>query len=296
LSDSAKKFRLLRREKDPKFNIDKLEHYNLLLQVGFSDFQLCVIDSRKNKILLLEDYVMPDVTSQVERVECLKLIFHDHHLLLAGFWNRVKVMVKNRKFSLIPSKLFLNDNMADYLRVNSRLDEGQESYFSKNHNTLSLVNVYAINSNVVDFIRKTYITLEVEFHHQSSAFIQGFENHLEKESSSVLCINLDRFMLQLSLIQRGKFKYFNQFPVREFNDYLKYISMVVQEFKLNITFDKFFIWGYLGKTSGHFQQLKKKIPNLQFGKRPQGIKFGYVFDEVPDHQYFDLLSFNHLSN
>ena len=36
---SSTQFKLLRKEKDPKFNIDHLEHYNLLLQVGFSDLE-----------------------------------------------------------------------------------------------------------------------------------------------------------------------------------------------------------------------------------------------------------------
>ncbi|MFC2123310.1 DUF3822 family protein [Bacteroidota bacterium] len=295
MSELTKKFRLLKSEKDPKFNIDNLEYYNLLLQVGFSDFQLCVTDSRENIILLLEDYVMAGVTNQIERVECLKGIFDNHHLLLAGFWNKVKVLVKNRKFALVPSKVFLKDNIIDYLKINARLEDDSETFFYKQHKSLSLVNVFSIDSRVVSFIKKTYPTLEIDFHHQSSAFIHGFEKHIDGRLSSFLCMNLDRFSLQLLLIKNGQFKYYNQFPIKEFNDYLKFIGMVVREFRLDIIKDQFYIWGYLGEKSNHFNQLQNKFPNLLFGKRPPNLKFGYVFDEIPEHQYFDLLSFNLLS-
>ena len=295
MSDSAKKIRLFKRGKDPKFNIDNLDHYNLLLQIGFSDFQLCITDSRDNMILLLEDYVMPGVSNQVERVECLEKIFDNHHLLLAGFWNEVKVLVKNRKFALVPSAFFIEDKLIDYLKVNSTLENDAETFYHIQHKSLSLVNVFAINSHVVNFLKKTYPNKEVGFHHQSSAFIHGFEKQRDGRMSSILSINLDRFLLQLSLVKNGQFKYFNQFPVKEFSDYLKYIGMVINEFGLDISKDQFYIWGYLGEKSGHFNQLKKKIPNLLFGKRPPNLKFGYVFDEIPEHQYFDLLSFNLLS-
>ena len=69
----------------------------------------------------------------------------------------------------------------------------------------------------------------------------------------------------------------------------------ISELSIDIKNDKFYVWGYLGKKSSHFKILKMNYPNLEFGGRPKGLKMGYVFDEIPDHQYFDLLSFNFLS-
>lgn len=273
-----------------------MEHYNLLLQVGFTDFQLCITDSRNKKILILEDYIMKSVTNQNERVECLEIIFDDHHLLLARFWNQVKVLVKNRKFVLLPSDFFLSDKIAEYLRINTQFDEGFESFFHKSLKSLSLVNIFAVNSLVVDFLNKIYSSKKVDYYHQSSVFINGFREYMNGSSISVMCINLDRFSLNLVVLQNGQFKYYNQFSIKEFNDYLKYIGMVIKEFDMDVTRDYFYVWGYLSKQSTHYSYLKKHLPNLEFGKRPPNLKFGYVFDDIPEHQYFDLLSFNLLSN
>ncbi len=292
---SSTQFKLIRKEKDPKFNIDHLEHYNLLLQVGFSDMQVCIVDSRNNKVMLMEDYGMPGVTSQNERVECLECLFDDHHLLLAGFWNRVKVLVKNKKFSLVPRKLFSPENQEDYIRLNTPVDSLKESYFHNEYYSLGLVNTFAINSNVVDFlVSKTYPAKQVCFYHQSSAFIKGYERYFADDHRDIMALYLDRFVLHIAVFRDGDFKFYNQFPVKKFDDYFRFINFVLADASMTREKTKFFVWGYLGKNSNHFQQLKSGYPSLEYGERPPGLKLSYVFDAIPEHQYFDLLSFNFL--
>ena len=50
------------------------------------------------------------------------------------------------------------------------------------------------------------------------------------------------------------------------------------------------LWGYLGKESAHFNEFRKYIKHLSFGDRPNYLKYGFVFDEIQDHQYLDLYS------
>ncbi|MGD9328791.1 MAG: DUF3822 family protein [Cyclobacteriaceae bacterium] len=292
---SSTQFRLLRKAKDPKFNIDDLEHYNLMLQAGFSDIQLCITDSRKNRILLIEDYVMPGVTNQVESVECLDCLFDDHHLLLAGFWNKIKVLVKNRRFSIVPKELFVEENTKDYIGINAPLDDHQHECFHNTYKGLSLVNAFAVSNQVISFIDKTYKSKQIQYFHQSSAFINGFNRYFDGKENTNVCLYLDRFVLHIAVFKKGKFKFYNQFPVKKFDDYIRYADYVINELSINVEKDKFYVWGYLGSKSNHFKILRKKYPTLKFGERPAGLKLGYVFDEIPEHQYFDLLSFNFLS-
>ena len=50
------------------------------------------------------------------------------------------------------------------------------------------------------------------------------------------------------------------------------------------------LWGYIGKQSPHYNEFYKYIKNISFGDRPGYLKFGYMFDEVQDHHFFDLYS------
>jgi hypothetical protein len=48
------------------------------------------------------------------------------------------------------------------------------------------------------------------------------------------------------------------------------------------------LWGYIGKNSPHYHEFYKYINNVAFGDRPAYLQFGYMFDEVQDHHFFDL--------
>ena len=50
------------------------------------------------------------------------------------------------------------------------------------------------------------------------------------------------------------------------------------------------LWGYIGNNSPHYQEFIKFVRNVSFGARPKHLKFGYLFDEMQDHHFFDLYS------
>ena len=288
---TSTQFKLLRKEKDPQFNIDYLEHYNLLLQVGFSDLQLSITDTREKRILLFEDYIMPGVNSHSESVECLECLFDDHHLLLAGFWKRIRLLVKNRKFALIPSTLFQKENADDYIKLNASLEEDDLVLYNQ-YEYFNLVNSFAINKTVYEFINKTYPKGRKSIFHQSSSLIHGSKEYCKQDSGESVNLYLDRFVLHVTVMKGEKLRFYNQYPIKKFDDYFRFLGYVVQELKIDKAKTPFNIWGYFGENSSHFNNLKAKFPTLKIGKRPAGLTMGYVFDEIPDHQYFDLLSLN----
>jgi hypothetical protein len=55
------------------------------------------------------------------------------------------------------------------------------------------------------------------------------------------------------------------------------------------------LWGYIGKNSPHYLEFVKYVRNVSFGGRPTHMSFGYMFDDVQEHQFFDLYSLDLLS-
>ena len=126
MSSTDQKFKLLKREKDASFNIDNLERYDLMLILGPFDLQIGVLDTSEQRILLIEDYILPGIKDTEDRLAGYRQIFDDHHLLLANFWNEVKISFKNRKFSLVPESLFDAQNPSVFLHLNSTYNEESE--------------------------------------------------------------------------------------------------------------------------------------------------------------------------
>jgi LPS-assembly protein len=55
------------------------------------------------------------------------------------------------------------------------------------------------------------------------------------------------------------------------------------------------LWGYIGKNSPHYQEFAKYVRNISFGERPTHLKYGYLFDDIQEHHFFDLYSLNLLA-
>ena len=63
MQSAALNYKLIKKIKDERFDVDKINQYNLMIHVGARDLQVGVVDSVENKMLLLEDFVFPSLSS-----------------------------------------------------------------------------------------------------------------------------------------------------------------------------------------------------------------------------------------
>ena len=103
---AKKEYKLFKKIKEDKIEVDQLHHYDLNLLLGNRDLQIAVIDKRDNRCLIVEDFIISSIDSYSKLVDIFEHIFDDHHLLKAGFWSSVKVGIKGNKFALVPESLF----------------------------------------------------------------------------------------------------------------------------------------------------------------------------------------------
>ena len=288
-------FKLIKKVKDDRFDEDKIHQYHLLIQLGVKDFQIGIVDSENNQIVFFEDYVLGDLTNHHDWIDLLKSLFESHHLLQAGFWKRVQVSIKNNKFTQVPASLFIEDAREDYLKFNARFDTQEEEVIHCFNKSVDAVTVFAVQRKLADWLRALYKNSTITFHHQSSALIEGVVRASAKISDRPLFIYVDRFKLHILSVKDSKLIYYNQFLIKQFSDYIKYIMLVLKGLSMDQQTSKIVLWGYIGKSSPHYNEFCKYVRNVSFGARPDHLKFGYLFDEVQEHHFFDLYSINLLS-
>lgn len=295
MSAVATRHKLIKRIKDEKFDEEKLHRYTLLVQVGAKDLQTAVVDEDDDRLVFFEDYVLSDVNSSEDLHNALKVLFESHEHLMAGFWKEVKLSIKNNKFVHVPEPLFLEEAATEYLAFNAVLDGGRESTLHCRSKLTDAVTVYALHNDLKHFLLKTYAHTRLHVFHQSAALIEGVLTHDKKRLDGPLYVYVDRFKLHILWINKGKLIYYNQFLIKQFSDYAKSIMLVMNALGLNQESTPVVLWGYIGKNSPHYEEFIKYVRNVGFGDRPKHIKFGYLFDEVQDHHFFDLFSLHLLS-
>lgn len=283
-------YKLIKKIKDERFDEDKIHEYALLINIGTRDFQVGVVDLSNNWFLLLEDYVFPNVSSQQQLIETLDQLFESHPFLKAGFWKQIKVSLKNQSFVQVPQALYSEDSLSDYLKFNSQINKDQEYFIPVSLKSTQAVTVFAIHKDLKGWIEKTYPGNSPIFIHQSAALIEGIMDSAKKRTDNPLYIYVDRFKLHALSAHHGKLIYYNQFAIKQFADYVKYIMLVMKSLNMDQKTSQVVLWGYIGKNSPHYLEFYKYINNVLFGNRPDHFQFSYFFDEVQDHHFFDLYS------
>lgn len=283
-------YKLIKKIKDERFDEELIHQYHLLINIGTRDFQTVIVNPDDNQVLLLEDYVLPEVGSTQELIQILDQLFDAHALLQAGFWKKIKVSFKNQKFVQVPKDLYAEESLDNYLRFNANVDRNLE-YFSAVANAhTEAMTVFAINKDLKEWILRIYPNNPPVFLHQSAALIEGVLKFAENRTDNPLYIYVDRFKLHILSCYGGKLLYYNQFQIKQFSDYVKYIMLVMKSLRMDQHSSQVVLWGYIGKNSPHYQEFYKYISNVTFGDRPDYLQFSYLYDEVQEHQFFDAFS------
>ncbi len=294
MASATQSYKLIKKIKDEKFDVDQLHQYSLLLHLGVRDLQVGVVD-HMDRLVFFEDYIFQNLNSSDDQLELLKKVFESHHILCAGFWKEVKFSIKNNKLVQVPDSLFVEEAAGEYLKLNAKISSDKEVTLHCKNLKNRIVTVFAMHKDTHQWVLELYKNTTVSFLHQSTNLIEGVLNDSKPQEKEPLYIYIDRFKLHIISIKTGDLVYYNQFPIQHFSDYVKYIMLVLNAMKMDQQSSQIVLWGYIGKNSPHFIEFSKYIKNVTFGSRPKYLKFGYLFDEVQDHHFYDLYSMHLLA-
>jgi hypothetical protein len=286
MTPSAAGYTLNQSVKDDKFSVDDILQYNLSLQVSRELFRLCVTDIQNNRCLLLEDYQIFNIQSNSALFTQLDEIFRNHTVLEAGFWKSIKLGIKNKSFSLVPDSLFEEEFARDYLSINSTIN-GTEVYYYK-QKTSETINIFAADSEIIDWFKRKYPQKNIKVFHFTSPVIEGVMIDRKLKDEKSLYIVGEKNMLTILVKADNKLNYCNSFTYYSPEDFIYFVMFVFDQLKLNPEVTPVVLWGDISTDSPVYNKLYKYIRNVSFGNKPAALFFGYQFDEIFDHRFFDL--------
>ncbi|MFM7487469.1 MAG: DUF3822 family protein [Cytophagales bacterium] len=288
MQHSIANYRLIKKVKDDRFDGENLHLYRLLIQLGARDLQVAVVAESDQRLLFFEDYALNELQSHDDLLALLKNLFEGHEVIQAGFWKQVKVSIKNMKFVQVPTALFDFATAPEYLKFNAPVDWNHEQVVSYENESLGVTTAFAVQKSMIDWLDSVYQNTRLIITHQSCALIQGFCATGKNLSGEPLLVYIDRFKMHICFAPGGNLKYYNQFVIHQFADYIKYIMLVMNAMNLEQGSSAVQLWGYIGNNSPHYHEFMRYVRNVSFGQRPVHLSFGYVFDDVQEHQFFDL--------
>lgn len=279
--------KLINKVIDDTFEVDQLHNYTLSILLSTTSFQFCVIDVTKSRCMMLEHYEYNRAENSIDILKVLKEIYEDNHYLNAGFWKSIKLNIKNLKFSLVPNSLFAESYAKDILSVNCTVSDFEVLYYYK-HTSNDTVNIFAAEQELTDWFKKTYPNKLVEVLHHTSTMMEGVLQYATNNQAKSVFVNIEDQIATIAVRDNNALVFINNFKYTTPNDLLYFILFTYDELDLNTDTIPLVLMGNIHKNSDYYSRIFKYIRNISFSKRPQGIKFGYKFDEITDHHYFGL--------
>ncbi len=272
--------------KDERLDVDHIDHYHLSFFIGTSACEICIYDDRKKRVVLFESIPMDTDKTLLEN---LKFIHHEHVLISAGFWKTVIVTLRNHSFAQVPNELYSGDYAYDYIKLNAHTDPLKEKYVSTLDEKLGCTTVFAVPHELIRWIDGKYPKPDIVFRHESANFLKTLKGLVEKEEDQ-LFVNLTGSDMLLAGFKAGKLAIYNQFRLQNAQQAAKMILLSIKQFSELGQAMPITLWGVRQAAKQYEPTLKKFFKHLKKGDRPKGLRMSHDFDQLKDHEYFDVFA------
>ncbi len=258
--------------------------------VAHKSIRLAIVDTQRNKFVVLEDYELISVFNTAQVAEQLRLIATENPLLQEQGWNTIRVSISNQHFTLVPETLYDKDHQADYLRLHSQVDLINDSIYTYKHGDLEAINIFAIELSLQEALLDIFPDRPVQLIHQTSALIKSILQQTSRINERKIYAFVERNYVTILVVNQGGLEFCNIFHYLSPEDFIYYIIFVMQELKLNPEQETITVWGDITHDSSLFTTLQRYIRQIKLGKKPADVEYSYKFHDLFEHRYFELYS------
>ncbi|WP_242918424.1 DUF3822 family protein [Pontibacter liquoris] len=285
-------FRLSHKIQDEAFNFQQAPTCKLYLSLSRKSIRFAVVDTARNKFVLLEDYELLSNLVPMQVAEQLRLIAAENPLMQTKNWQELRVSVSNQHFTLVPETLYDPAHQADYLRLHSNLNLQQEVVCTYRHPGLEAINIFSVDAATYQALQDIFPEQPVHFVHQTSVLIRSVLHYAERPAQRSMYAFVERDFVTILMVGPAGLEFCNIFHYLSPEDFIYYIIFVMQEQKLSPEQETITIWGDITHDSALFHILKKYIQHIKLGKKPADVEYSYKFHDLFEHRYFELYSLN----
>lgn len=239
------------------------------IQVSLSGLSFCILQKDINTITFLKHFPFEKKLNPFQVLDKLKHVFNTENVFKGTFSN-VYITHSNELSTLVPKPLFNDENLADYLKFNSKILKSD--FITFDDITLNdSVNVYVPYVNINNFIYDTFGSFT--YKHVSTVLIENILA-IEKNSEELkMYVNVGSDHFEIVAIDKGDLLIYNTFEYSTKEDFIYYLLFTAEQLQLNPeTFQLVFL-GDIEKEDDLYKIVYKYIRHVKFGDRQDTYKY-----------------------
>lgn len=266
--------------------INNISNLKLSIQVSLSGLSFCILNIESNTITYLNNLEFNRKLNPNLILDKLKHFLNTETELNQSF-SEVLVIHKNELSTLVPKALFIEDNLADYLKFNNKILS--TDFITFDEITINdSVNVYVPYINVNNYIYDVFG--EFIFKHFSTILIEEILKAEKNAEKPKMYVNICNEYFEVVVVDSGKLKFYNTFEYYTKEDFIYYILFTAEQLGLNPESFELIFTGNIDSKDELYAVAYKYVRFVFFSKRLDSYKYAESAQPKNNHSQFVILN------
>ncbi len=268
---------------DETLDINSTENYELSVQVSSDDLSFCILDTLRNKFVLLRSYE-PEENLSFDPARLADIINKDDFLIRK--YKKVSIITPSPKSTLVPGPLFDDSKKNEYFTFNQVPSEGEIIVTNKLRDPDIFI-VFSLPEGIVHTLSSAFPGST--FMHQLKPLFQNIYLNRSSIGSNNIHVHLEEEYLNMIIFDQSALKFCNTFHYRTVSDIQYYVLYVLK--RLNISHEEIIYFsGRIIKEKEILSSFSNYLSTLRFAVPEGNYTFSYVFNETELHKFLTIFS------
>jgi len=205
------------------------EYHKLSIQVSLNGLSFCIVDTLTNKVLQSETSVFETERTPHGLQKGLVALI-DKNDIASKIFVEVIVIHRNKLFSLVPKPLFDTNELANYLKFNTRILANDHLAFDEIE-SYDMINVYVPFTNVNNYIYDLFG--EFTFKHSGTVMVESLLGTQNRNKDSICYVHIAHQQMEITVIQNKTLLLYNSFEFNTKEDFIYYLLFTFEQLKLD---------------------------------------------------------------
>jgi hypothetical protein len=271
---------------DKSLQNEEPKNQRLSIQLSLDGFSFCIYNKQRNKLTGLQAIAFENVANDralnLLLAELLPTIAH-----LQTDYDKTRIVVENPKSTLLPSALFDVRFLQKYLEFNHQINATELVLYDRMP-MLDAVNVWAFSETIYHSLLQAFPAATIQ-HHATTLIESLLLQYKNRIAEPLVVINIRNRYFDIVVLNHNRLQLYNAFRFVTHEDLVYHCLFVFEQLGINPEMAHVVLYGDIKPGSPLYVYLSRYIRHLQFGQRNGTLQFSYVFDQIADHHFYNLI-------
>ena len=267
---------------DETLDINSTENYELSVQISSDDISFCILDTLRNKFVMLRSYE-PEDNSRFDPYRLNEIIRKDD--FLPRKFRKTNIITPTQRSTLVPGPLFEDSRKEDYLDFNQKKADRERVMISKIKNS-DIYTIFSLQEGFADLLKGLFP--EGNIMHSLKPLFQ-YVHFNRRSTGNNIHIHFEKDYLDTVIFDPNELKFCNTFNFKSMSDIEYFVLYVLK--KMNVRQDETI---YLSGRTQEKEELRhafsKYLTDVRFALPQGNYTFSYVLSEAELHRFLLLFS------